>query len=141
MSVARILTKARAAHVTLWVEGERLRFKGPREAVESLKPELAAHKPEIVACLRRSKNEAADLSRYPMADGPYMPYVVPMTRERVSTLLADLRATIGKVADIETWSDHYRAHVLTLVARQPISTLADDLAYFRRRLEGTEEAD
>lgn len=134
MSAAQILSRARAAHVSLWVEGERLRFRGPRDTVDELKPELAAHKPEIVEYLRRAANDAAMLSHYPVADGPYTPYVVPMSPERVARLLADLRTTIGRVADIEGWTDDYRADLMGLVVRQPVSTLADDLAYFREHL-------
>lgn len=138
MSVAQILSRAKAAHVFLWVDGERLRYKGPREAVELLKPELVANKPEIVEYLRRAANDAAMLSHYPVADGPYTPYVVPMTPEHVAGLLVDLRTTIGALAEIEGWTDQYRVHLLSLVARQPVSTLTDDLAYFRERLNTIE---
>ncbi|MGN8064311.1 hypothetical protein ACTJK4_21855 [Ralstonia sp. 22111] len=134
-AAAQILSRARAANISLWVEGERLRFKGPKDAVEELKPELAANKPEIVAHLRRATSDAVDLSRYPVADGPYTPYVVPLSPERVAGLLADLRATIGELADREGWTGDQRAHMLGLVARQPASTLADDLAYFLHRRE------
>lgn len=134
MSVASLLSKAQAMGVRLILNGDGVKLRGPADSIAALKPELAAHKPEIVAHLRRSANDATDLSRYPVADGTFMPWCASMSPERVAGLLADLRATIGSVADIEGWTDERRAHLLGLVARQPVSTLADDLAYFGERL-------
>ncbi|KFX28242.1 hypothetical protein [Ralstonia solanacearum] len=138
MSVAALLSKAQAMGVRLILNGDGVKLRGPADSIAALKPELTAHKPEIVAHLRRAANDVAMLSHYPVADGPYTPYVVPMSPERVAGLLADLRATIGKVADIEGWTDERRARLLGLVARQPVSTLADDLAYFRERRRAIE---
>jgi hypothetical protein len=78
--------------------------------------------------------------RYPLSEAgaPYMPYVVPMAPERVEGLLANLRETIGKVADIEGWTVKRRADVLGLVARQPVASLTDDLAYFQEHLSAIE---
>lgn len=134
MSVASLLSKAQAMGVRLILNGDGVKLRGPADSIAALKPELAAHKSEIVDYLRRAANDVTDLSRYPMADGPYTPYVVPMSAERVASLLADLRTAIGTVADIERWTDEQRARLLGIVARQPISALADDLAYFRARL-------
>ncbi|AST27999.1 hypothetical protein [Ralstonia pseudosolanacearum] len=138
MSVASLLSKAQAMGVRLILNGNGVKLRGPAESIAAIKPELAAHKPEIVAHLRRAANDVADTLRCPVADGPYMPYMMPMPPERVAGLLADLRTTIGKVADIEGWPDERRAHLLGLVARQPAFTLADDLAYFRERLNAIE---
>ncbi|MDC6286759.1 hypothetical protein [Ralstonia pseudosolanacearum] len=132
------MSKAQAMGVRLILNGDGVKLRGPADSIAALKPELAAHKPEIVAHLRRAANDASDLSCYPVADGPFMPWCPPMPPERVEGLLADLRTTIGRVADIEGWTDERRAHLLGLVARQPISTLADDLAYFRERLSAIE---
>ncbi|MGR0114152.1 hypothetical protein [Ralstonia pseudosolanacearum] len=139
MNVASLLSKARAAGVRLILNGDGVKLKGPASAIEAIKPELAPYKSEIVAFLRLAANDAAMLSGYPsVADGPFTPYVVPMLPERVAGLLSALRATICRVADIEGWPDERRAHLLGLVARQPASTLADDLAYFRERLSANE---
>ncbi|CAJ0849588.1 TubC N-terminal docking domain-related protein [Ralstonia flatus] len=138
MSVAQILSKAKAMGVRLSLNGDGVKLRGPADSIAALKPELAAHKAEIVAYLRRAANNAADSSGYPVADGPFMPWCPPMSSERVVGLVSDLRATISKVADIEGWSDDQRAHLQGLVARQPVSSLADDLAYFRERLGAIE---
>ncbi|CAJ0773062.1 TubC N-terminal docking domain-related protein [Ralstonia chuxiongensis] len=140
MSVASLLSKAQAMGVRLILNGDGVKLRGPADSIAALKPELAAHKPEIVAHLRRAVDDVTDLSRYPVADGPYMPYVVPMSPERVAGLLADLQATIGRVADIEGWTGERRANLLGLVALQPVSTLVDDLAYFRERLSAIKAA-
>ena len=138
MSVASLLSKAQAMGVRLILNGDGVKLRGPADSIAALKPELAAHKPEIVAHLRRAANDVALLSHYPVADGPYTPYVVPLSPERVASLLADLRATIGRVAAVEGWTGEWRAHLLGLAARQPVSALADDLAYFRDRLSAIE---
>ncbi|GAQ27628.1 hypothetical protein K6V18_16290 [Ralstonia insidiosa] len=138
MSVAQILSKAKAMGVRLSLNGDGVKLRGPADSIAALKPHLAAHKTEIMAYLRRAANDAADSSDYPVADGPFMPWCSPMSSERVAVLLADLRETIGRVADIERWPDDRRAHLLGLVARQPVSSLADDLAYFRERLGAIE---
>ncbi|MDB0507665.1 hypothetical protein LBW60_04875 [Ralstonia solanacearum] len=137
MSVTLLLSKAQAMGVRLILNGDGVKLRGPADSIAAMKPELAAHKPEILAHLRRAANDA----RYPVADGPYMPYVVPMPPERVAMLLADLRTTLDKLADLEGWTDGHLAHMLGLVTRQPISTLADDLAYFEHRLEAVRAAD
>ena len=37
--------------MTLWLEGDALRYRGPREALAGLLPTLKVHKPEILAAL------------------------------------------------------------------------------------------
>lgn len=148
MSVASLLSKARAMGVRLILNGDGVKLRGPAESIAAIKPELAAHKAEIVEYLRTTTeiveylrgtaSEALHLLGYPTQDGPFTPYCVPMTPGRVAGLLADLRATIHKVADREGWADERRADLLSLVARQPVSTLADDLTYFRERLSAIE---
>ncbi|WP_296223270.1 hypothetical protein [Ralstonia sp. UBA689] len=138
MSVASLLSKARAMGVRLILNGEGVKLRGPAESIAAIKPELAAHKAEIVEYLRGTASEALHLLGYPTQDGPFTPYCVPMTPGRVAGLLADLRATIHKVADREGWAAERRADLLSLVARQPVSTLADDLTYFRERLSAIE---
>ncbi|QUP53551.1 hypothetical protein GO998_07120 [Ralstonia syzygii] len=127
MSPFELWCECRRLSVRLTVSGDRLRYQGPEDAVKAMLPVLAENKTAMVACV-------ADLLRYPVADGPYMPYMVPLSPERVAGLLEDLRATIGEVADIERWMDDHRAHLLGLVVRQPVAGLADDLTYFRERL-------
>ena len=51
MTPAALLNEARAAGVTLWLEGDALRYRGPREALAKLLPALKGHKPDILAAL------------------------------------------------------------------------------------------
>lgn len=138
MSAAQILNKAALLGVELRLDGDVVRIRGPKNARDAIRLEVSAHKPEIVAYLRCAATAAVDLSHYPFADGPFMPWCPPKSAAAVAGLLVDLRATVGKVADIEGWADEQRAYLLALLARQPISTLADDLAYFRERLTAIE---
>jgi len=142
MNAARILSKATSLGVSLRLDGDMVRIRGPRDARETILAAVAANKSEIMAYLRRAANDI-DLARYPVADGggPYSPYVLPMSPERVAGLLNDLRASIGKLADMEGWPDAHRRRVLDILRRQPAYTLADDLAYFRERLDALRAAD
>lgn len=135
MNAERVVAKALSMGVRLTLNGDVVKLRGPAESIAVIKPELAAYKSEVVDYLRRTTDVSEELGRYPVADGPFMPYMVPLSPERVAGLVADLRAAIGAVADAEGWSDKHRGYVLGLVARQPISTLADDLAYFRFLLD------
>jgi len=138
MNAAQILRKARALNVELWVEGDMLRYRGKRECIAILKPELVAHKSALIAALKGVRADTLDMPGYPVADGPFLPYAVPLSAERAAALLSALRATIIRIADIERWPPVYLAALLDRVARQPAATLADDLAYFLRRLEALE---
>ncbi|WP_316893478.1 hypothetical protein [Ralstonia mannitolilytica] len=132
------MNKAQAMGVRLILNGDGVKLRGPAASVVAIQPELAVHKSEIVAHLRHAASGISEPSPYPMADGPYMPYAVPLSCERVAELTTELRTTIGKVADIEGWPDAWRTRVLGAIARQPLSTLADDCAYFRERLGASE---
>lgn len=132
MNAAQIVSKAASLGVSLRLDGEMVRIRGPKYARNTILADVAAHKPEIVVYLRRTASEAPHLPGYPVAEngGPFTPYCLPMTVERVLGLLVDLRATIGNLAELEGWTDDQQARILGLISRQPVSTLADDLGYF-----------
>lgn len=132
MSPFDLWCECRRLSIHLTIHGDRLRYQGPEDAVKTMLPLLAEHKAALAACV-------ADLARHPVADGPFMPYIVPLSPERVADLQVDLRTTISEVADIEGWPDDCLTRLLGLVARQPVSALADDLAYFRGRLNTATE--
>lgn len=140
MNAARILSKATSLGVSLRLDGNLVRIRGPRDARDSIRADVAAHKPEVLAYLRRAMEEVAYLSSYPVADGggSFMPWCAPMSPERVASVLTELRTIISKVADMEHWADEQRAQVLCLVARQPIASLSDDLEHFRMHLKTLE---
>ncbi len=141
MSVAQILSKARAMGVRLSLNGDGVKLRGPADSVASIKPEIAAHKPALLAYLRRSATEAAVQAHCPVENGPPMsPYVVPMPIERVAELLADLREAINRLADIEAWPVGYRDDLLQRVCRTPPACLEVDLHYFRGHLEAWDAA-
>ena len=126
MSPFELWCECRRLSVRRTGHGDRLRYKGPEEAGKAVLPLLAENKAAMVACV-------ADLSRYPMADGPFMPWCAPMSPDRAAALLDDLKATVSKVADIEGWPADCLTRLLGFAARQPFSTIADDLSYFRER--------
>lgn len=60
MSAIEILDEARNLGVKLRVEGDRIKAKGPRLAVERLLPVLREHKPQLLAALARPQPAAAN---------------------------------------------------------------------------------
>ena len=137
MNAQSILADLARAGFRVEARGDKIRIS-PSAVPPALLATVKARKPELLDYLRGAANGAADLSQYPVADGPFTPYIVPLSAERVSALLGNLRAAISKLADTEKWTDNQREQLLAVVARQPISTLADDLSYFQQRLSAIE---
>ncbi|MGZ8217875.1 phage replication initiation protein, NGO0469 family [Methylomagnum sp.] len=68
MSAATVLQKAGAHGLTLWVEGERLRYRGEADAVQALLPELAANKAELLVLLQPAPPSAPGPAPAPAND-------------------------------------------------------------------------
>lgn len=70
MSAAAVLTACRMAGVSVWVEGERLRFSSAAPLPETLIADLRANKPELMALLSPlAANESEVATRDLDADG------------------------------------------------------------------------
>ncbi|MGH8570453.1 MAG: hypothetical protein ACREXU_21230 [Gammaproteobacteria bacterium] len=72
MTPTAILNHARAAGVTLWVEGDELRYRGPRGALAKFLRDLKAHKPAIPGGARGA-GCAQPVGRAPRLRGPPEP--------------------------------------------------------------------
>ncbi|HEV2378033.1 MAG TPA: MupA/Atu3671 family FMN-dependent luciferase-like monooxygenase [Streptosporangiaceae bacterium] len=71
MSVVELLSQLRQANVTLWADGDHLRFRAPHGALRTdLKEALAAHKAEVLEFLRRAAPEASAPITAARRDGP-----------------------------------------------------------------------
>ena len=57
------LAGARGVSVTLGQGGQTIRLHGPREALAELKPEVAAHKPDLLRLLREPRQVEASRAR------------------------------------------------------------------------------
>lgn len=51
MNAKDIIDEARRSGISLSVQGGEIRYKGPREAVDRIIPDLRAHKPELLEML------------------------------------------------------------------------------------------
>jgi len=105
MSAARVLKEAQAAGVTLWAEGDALRYRGPREAVVKLLPALRAHKPEVIAALSRPdppgiSGELVDLEDIPPEAAAHLINVM-LIRELVASLKKNGPAILAELAYLE----------------------------------------
>jgi hypothetical protein len=140
VNAIEIVSKAKAMGVRLILNGDGVKLRGPAEAIAAIKPELAAHKPEIIEHLRAAASDAENVPddcigalRDP--DGglylPWGPYVDP---DQVKAMQRELFDVVDELAKLEHWPDSDYDHVVTCIERQPISTLRPDLAYFTERL-------
>ena len=55
MSAAAIIERARNLGVSLRAEGDKIKARGPRPAVEQILPVLRTHKPELLAVLAKPR--------------------------------------------------------------------------------------
>ena len=60
MSAHDLIQRAADSGVELYLDGETLKARGSRQAVENISPELRAHKVEIVALLASARMTAAN---------------------------------------------------------------------------------
>jgi len=136
MSVAQLLSKAAAMGVTVRLEGDAVKVGGPRDAREAIRPELSAHKGEIIAHLRAAANDAADCTGalVSRSGGLYLPWGPRLSPEDVRQLRAELFELIEDMADAEDWPESYRHEVLARAVRGPLSDLLPNLHYFRKRV-------
>jgi hypothetical protein len=97
VSVAQFLCRAAAIGVTLRLDGDAVKVSGPRAAREAIRPELAAHKPEIIAHLRAAANDAADCAGAMRScdGGLYLPWGPYLSPDAVLDLRAELVELIG----------------------------------------------
>ncbi|QBQ97901.1 hypothetical protein [Paraburkholderia pallida] len=136
MSVAQLLSRAAAMGVTLRLDGDTVKVGGPLAAREAMRPELAAHKPEIIAHLRAAANDAADCTGALRSrdGGLYLPWGAYLSVDDVHRLRAELAELIEDLADAEDWSEAHRDEVLARAMRGPVSDLLPNLAHFRGRI-------
>jgi len=123
MSTLELWHRCHTLSIRLSTNDGKLRYRGPELAVAEVLPLLRSHKDELLL-----------LAGLPVADGPFMPYALPLSAERVTTLRAEITEAVRAIAEAECWADAQLRLVLSFLDRQPVSTLSDDLAHFRERL-------
>ena len=122
--------------VTLRLEDDTVKIGGPKAAREAMRPELAAHKSEIVAHLRTAANDPADCTGALIDPngGAYLPWGPYLSAGDVHRKRAELAELIEDLADAEEWPAAYRDEVLARAMRAPLYDLLPNLAYFRERI-------
>jgi hypothetical protein len=122
--------------VRLSLSGDKVKLRGPANAIAAITPELAEHKPEIVRHLRnvaRVPEECVGALR--SADGGfYLPWGPYLTPDDVSRMRAELVGMIEELANLECWPETYRDDVLSRAIRGPLADLLPNIAYFNERL-------
>jgi hypothetical protein len=121
MSISQIFSKAQSLGVRLRVEGDLVKMKGPAAAIAAIKPEIAAHKAEVMAYLR-------DVAEF----WPWAPYLGASDVERFRTELVGIIETL---ADMERWPLERRDDVLARATRAPLADLLPNTHHFNERLQ------
>jgi hypothetical protein len=121
--------------VRLRLDGEIVKIAGSVKAVAAIKPDIAAHKPEIVLYLRSAANDPVDacfpLSR---AGGAFLPWYAPVSPSQVREWMAELVELIEEIADTENWPTAHLDNVLASAMNGPLSDLLPNLHHFRARV-------
>lgn len=100
------------------------------------RPLPASEPPKLSNCPpQNGEANTLALPGYPVAEdgGPFTPYCAPMSPETLASIRVELVDLIDKLSTVEGWSEAHRARLVETVSRQPLSSLRDDLAYFRAR--------
>lgn len=141
MNAAQILSKAQALGVRLSLSGGLVKLRGSAEAIAEIKPEIAKHKPDIVAWLKSHPESqlAHDCIGLPISDGAYFPWCAPVAPEQVRRWQRELDEAIETLAALEEWPAEKLERMRFLVERQPISTLLPDLHWFLARVKARRE--
>ncbi|MDH6150488.1 MULTISPECIES: hypothetical protein [Paraburkholderia] len=152
MNAAQIVERATAMRVRLWIEDGRISMEGPARAVATIKPEIAAHKPEILAYLHGGAHAQTTpgpaVSAPPGADvadecagalidpdcGAYLPWGPYLAADNVRRLRAELFAMIDELAHAEGWTRERYADTMGRAANGPLSDLLPNIAYFRAQV-------
>ncbi|WP_175939911.1 hypothetical protein [Caballeronia sp. BCC1704] len=140
MNAAEIVSKARALGVELRTDGTIVNLRGPRDAREKVRPDIAAHKPAVIAYLliEKTRDAVPEACRGALLSedgGYYLPWGPYLTREALAEWQRELFAVVDELATLEGWPELTYDLIAGQIERQPISTIRPDLAYFRGRLE------
>lgn len=142
---------------SLWVESGRIGIEGPARDVATIKPELAARKPEVMAYLlekRQGVNTPAagspaagetadDLQIGPDLcagsvihpdGGAYLPWGPYLAADNVRRLRAELFAMIGELAHVEAWCCELHDEIMSRAANGPLSDLLSIFGVFEDAL-------
>lgn len=159
MSAADIVERAAALGVSLWIEGERIGIEGPARGVATIKPELAAHKPEVMTYLLERNERASapaavssparEAANDPQAvsedcagalinpdGGGHLPWGPYLAAENVRRLRAELFAMIDELAAREGWTRERYADTMDRAANGPLSDLLPNVEYFNAKVIG-----
>ncbi|MDH6150603.1 MULTISPECIES: hypothetical protein [Paraburkholderia] len=136
MSAADIVERAAAMRVRLWIEGGRISMEGPASAVATIKPEIAAHKSEVLAHLRAAANDAVDCTGALIGPdgGAYLPWGPYLAQDNVRRLRAELFAMIADLAQAEGWTRERHADTMTRAVRGPLADLLPNIEYFSAKV-------
>ncbi|RAS35861.1 hypothetical protein [Paraburkholderia bryophila] len=140
MSIVHILSKAQSLGVRLWLAGDIVKMRGAADAIAAIKPDIAAHKSEVLTYLRAASN---DLTPVPadcagalrhLDGGLYLPWGPYVDQAQLRAMQRELFEVVDELAKLEGWKKDNYDHTMMCIERQPASTLRPDLAYFQSRL-------
>ena len=132
MTPQAILTRAKSMGISLLVDGEQIRVRGPREAIEEMAPMVKQHKPELLAMLKppRQATRIATTAFSSQGEGADMNAAVSAASSQSESDAGKIRAAVQKgdelVALVLAVANAYGCPpdevslLLNLAARDPI---------------------
>lgn len=129
MNALDLWHECRRLGITLGVNGERLRYDGPAQAIARMLPLMKANRDALLECVRSVAGALIDAD----SSAPFLPwgYATPAS---LRLMRDELDATIRTLADLEGWPRDLRDEIVRLAMTGPPYDVAADLAYFRDRL-------
>ncbi|MBN3789308.1 hypothetical protein [Burkholderia sp. Ac-20353] len=140
MKAPDIARKAHAMGVRLRIDGDMVKLRGPADAVAAIKPEVAAHKREVMAYLRQSPDDSmpvppdCDGALRSVDGGLFLPWGAYLSPDDVRRTLAELAGTIEQLAALERWPQEQRDDVLTRALRGPLGDMLPNHRHFSEML-------
>lgn len=117
-AITELLSRARAAGVTVFLEDSSLRAHGTQDALEVWAAPLKARKAELLAHLS------------PEVCGPYSPYCCPISPE----LVQELHRLITEYAVRYCLSAEATSRIIEAAKRQSAASVPESVAYFKGQL-------
>jgi hypothetical protein len=115
--------------IVLGVNGERLRYDGPEQAVARMLPLMKANRDALRDCVSAVSGALLD----PETGSPYLPwgYATPAS---LNAMRDELTAIVRALAGVEGWPCDLLDSIMHRAIAGPAYDVAPNLSYFRDRL-------
>ncbi len=130
MNALDLWHECRRLSMSLSLNGDRLQYEGPEEAIDRMLPAMKAHRDDLLECVRAVSDTLID----PGSGAPYLPWGPYLGTGGIQRFRAKHVDIIERLADMEGWPQEHRDDVLARAIRGPLADLLPNLHHFNERL-------